>query len=595
MTFPFLDQLNKEQREAVTHTLGPSIILAGAGSGKTRVLTYKAMYLIESGAAAPDEILMLTFTNKAAAEMKKRILNTIDLTKKPEFITAQTFHSFCASTLRRNGRPDSGDRDFTILDTDDQKDLLKDIIIEHGKSSSLKPGTLLYAISEAKNKLVSPHDLLEQSRDFFQEQIAKLYGQYQKRLQEVRGIDFDDLLMETVQLITENTKVRLYFQNRFKQVLVDEYQDTNHAQYLLAKLLSEKRRNITIVGDFSQSIYSWRGADFHNLEKFKTDFEDAITFHLEQNYRSTQPILDVAFQIISKNETHPILKLWTNKKKGEEIHIMSLENAEEEALYIVNKIRTLKEMESIPLSEIAILYRTNAQSRLFEEVCLHLGIPYKIFGGTRFYERKEVKDVLAFVRYLKNDSDATALKRIYSLGKRRAEKVLFAISKLKKDEKPGEILQTLLNNTPYLDLYDEHDPEDSPRLENIKELVSVAYSFTTLNDFLDSVALIESGYELPVEDVDRLNMMTLHAAKGLEFDAVFLPGLEEGLLPHSRSTESREELEEERRLLYVGVTRARKFLYITYAARRAVYGRYQYTMPSQFLTESGLVESKEFF
>ncbi|MEK9179005.1 MAG: UvrD-helicase domain-containing protein, partial [Patescibacteria group bacterium] len=387
--------------------MGPSIILAGAGSGKTRVLTYKAMYLIESRACLPDEILMLTFTNKAAAEMKKRILNTIQGSKKPELITAQTFHSFCATTLRRNGRPSSTDRDFTILDTDDQKDLLKDIITESGKSSSLKPGTLLYAISEAKNKLISPHSLMEQSTDFFQEQIAKLYGQYQKRLQEVRGIDFDDLLVETVQLITDNTQVRLYFQNRFKQVLVDEYQDTNHVQYVLAKLLSEKRRNITIVGDFSQSIYSWRGADFHNLEKFKIDFTDAVTFHLEQNYRSTQPILDVAFSIISKNESHPILKLWTNKKKGEEIHIMSLENAEEEALYIVNKIRTLKEMESIPLSEIAILYRTNAQSRLFEEVCLHLGIPYKIFGGTRFYERKEVKDVLAFVRYLKNDSDAT--------------------------------------------------------------------------------------------------------------------------------------------------------------------------------------------
>ena len=359
---------------------------------------------------------------------------------------------------------------------------------------------------------------------------------------------------------------------------------------MIAKLLSAKNRKITVVGDFSQSIYSWRGADFHNLEKFENDFPDAKVFSLEQNYRSTQPILDFAYNVISKNSTHPILKLWTLRREGEQIEIVPQGSAESEAQFVVDKVQELNLRGDYNLEQFAVLYRTNAQSRLFEEVCLNRGLPYKIFGGVRFYERKEIKDVLACLRYFNNPKDKVSLKRIEKLGKRRSAKILTVIAKLKPEAKPQELIQTLLKDSPYLELYSDTDPEDVARMENIQELVNVSYNYTTLSQFLDTVALIESGYEFGSQTGDKINLMTMHAAKGLEFPVVFMVGVEEGILPHARSANSEEELEEERRLFYVAVTRAKDKLFLTFTEKRLVYGRLQYNMPSQFLTENNLVE-----
>ncbi|MFA6005359.1 MAG: UvrD-helicase domain-containing protein [Patescibacteria group bacterium] len=585
----FLNDLNPEQQSAVQHVKGPSVILAGAGSGKTRVLTYKAMYLLKTAQVNPMNILMLTFTNKAADEMKKRIRTQIDSYLRPELITAQTFHSFCAYLLRKQGLYETRSRDFAIFDDQDQHDLAKDIIKEGLIQTHLKPAALLNEVSRAKNILLTPADLMDQATDFFKEQTAHFYVAYQEKLKELNAVDFDDLLLETVKLLREDEAVRAHYHNRFEFILVDEYQDTNHSQYMLTKLLAEKDRNITIVGDFSQSIYSWRGADFHNLEKFQSDFPESVTFNLERNYRSTQPILDVAFSVISQNTSHPILKLWTVRKKGEEVEVVKLSSAEDEAAFVLNKIQTLHNDDQ-PFANVAILYRTNAQSRMLEEVCLHKGIPYKIFGGVRFYERKEVKDVLAFIRCIVNKKDTLSQNRILKLGKRRGQKILSILAEQSAEQKPGPLIQKILLAVPYLDIFDDHDPEDAARLENIRELESVAFNFETLAEFLDTVALIETGYDFKDESVDKITMMTLHAAKGLEFDTVFIVGLEEGILPHTRSASNVEELEEERRLFYVGITRARRKLFITYAEQRMIYGRTQYNIPSQFLTESGLVE-----
>jgi len=585
-----LASLNKEQREAVTYAAGPSIILAGAGSGKTRVLTYKAMYLLENLKILPENILMLTFTNKAADEMKQRIRTQIAPSLHPEEITATTFHSFAALILRRYGLPGSGKRNFVIFDDADQKDLLKDLI----KDSKLKihqtPSSILYKISLAKNQLIRPEEAVKEAGNFYEEIFAALYAEYQKRLRLNNALDFDDLLNETVYLLEEKPNLLKYLEDQYRYLLIDEYQDTNHSQYMIAKTLAKKNRQITIVGDFSQSVYSWRGADFHNLEKFQEDFKEAKVFSLEQNYRSTQPILDFAYKIISQNTTHPILKLWTAKQIGEDVEIVPQETAENEALFVLGKVQELNLKGEYNLEDFVILYRTNAQSRIFEEICLNQGVPYKIFGGVRFYERKEIKDILAFLRYLHNSEDKVSLKRIEKLGKKRSQQILKALTKLDPASQPQTLIQDLLKNTPYLELFSETDPEDMGRLENIQELVNVSYNYPTLTQFLDTVSLIETGYEMGNQTGDKISLMTLHAAKGLEFGVVFIVGLEEGILPHSRSANSLEELEEERRLFYVGITRAKERLYLLYTNRRLVYGRLQFNMPSQFLGQEGQLE-----
>lgn len=588
MDFSFLNFLNEEQQQAVKYTLGPSLILAGAGSGKTRVLTYKAMYLLLNKEALPENILMLTFTNKAADEMRERI--RLEITKKtPQEITATTFHSFSAKLLRRHGAPSTNSTDFIIFDETDQKDIIKDILKQKLPRTNFSPSSILHKISQAKEQLLNPEDLLKSNMDIFTETIVEVYKHYQQKLKNINALDFDDLLFETVKLFQQQPKLLAYYQNRFRYILVDEYQDTNHAQYQLAKLLSCTHKNITIVGDFSQSIYSWRGADFKNLEKFQKDFDNVKVFTLQRNYRSNQHILNLAYTIISQNTTHPILKLWTNNKSGDEPEIFFLEDAEDEANFVINKIFTLVKNQQCCLKDICVLYRTNAQSRAVEEALLSIGLPYRIYGGTRFYERKEIKDIISFLRLVYNPKDEVSLQRIKKLGKHRSNKILEVLVKQKLDAEPGKIIQNILDKSPYLKLYNQEDPEDSARLENIKELINVAYNFKSLPEFLDTVALIEAGYELKNDSIDKLNLLTLHAAKGLEFKIVFIIGVEEGILPHNRSSSNLAELEEERRLFYVGITRAKEKLFITYTEKRRVYGRLQYNLPSQFLTETGLV------
>ncbi len=590
MSVSFLQKLNKEQQNAVVFIDKPSIILAGAGSGKTRVLGYKAAYLLSEAKVSPEALLMLTFTNKAADEMKQRVQKYIDPALKPELITATTFHSFAVLVLRRFGLPHTRERQFVIFDDNDQKDLLKQIIKEADLKTKITVNSLLYRIGLAKNQLLTPDQLEKQALNVYDEVIVDVYRRYQKELRENNALDFDDLLNEMVYLLQQEPLILAKLQDQYQYLLIDEYQDTNHSQYLMAKLLAQKNKQITIVGDFSQSIYSWRGADFTNLEKFQRDFADAQVFNLEQNYRSTQPILDFAYNVISQNTTHPILKLWTEKRSGEEIKIVPLENAEAEAMFVVHKIQELNFSGDYSLEDFAVLYRTNAQSRLFEEVCLSAGLPYKIYGGVRFYERREIKDILAFLRYLHNPKDKVALKRIMKLGQKRGKLILKTIAKQKAEDKPEQIIQAILKESPYMHLYSSSDPEDASRIENIQELVNVSYNYDTLGQLLDTVALIEAGYEFKDGQGEKIHLMTLHAAKGLEFGVVFIVGVEEGILPHSRSIESVAELEEERRLFYVGITRAKDLLFLTYASRRYLYGRAQYNLPSQFLGETAYPE-----
>lgn len=578
----FLKDLNSQQQKAVLHTDGPTIILAGAGSGKTRVLTYKVVYLINEKHIVPENILMVTFTNKAANEMKERMQRFLHTGSKP-LIT--TFHSLCAKILRVDGKFIGLSQRFAIYDSPDQLDVIKQAMQAKGISvKEIKPSAVLGAISGAKNELITPHEYLSMARGYFQQTVAELYIAYQKILLENEALDFDDLIFKTVILFQKTPDILEKYQNKFHYILIDEYQDTNRAQYVLTKLLAKKRQNVCVVGDFSQSIYSWRGADFRNLSKFKDDFSHVITLSLDQNYRSTQKILDAATSVIAKNTTHPVLSLWTENDRGENITIYEARNEQDEATFVTKFIQEHPDQ----INNIAILYRTNAQSRVFEEVLLHQGIPYILVGGTRFYERKEIKDVLAYLRVLVNPKDSVSLKRIEKLGKGRMQRFLDYQANLQTIEGIDtlDLLDAVIRATNYLDLYDEHDEEDRQRLENIKELRSVALNFPNLSEFLENVALIEQEY-IPngVQKNNAVTMMTLHAAKGLEFPIVFMVGMEEGLFPHSRALMDRHELEEERRLCYVGMTRAKEKLFMTYARRRLFFGQKSSSTISRFVME----------
>ena len=589
MNQDFLKDLNQEQKEAVLQTKGPIIILAGAGSGKTRVLTYKVIYLIKEKSIDPFNILMVTFTNKAANEMKERVQ------KMGTSPTVATFHSLCAKILRVEGKHIGLFPQFAIYDTQDSLDAIKEAMKKLDISiKDYKPSSILANISQAKNELISDSDYLKYARGNFQEKVAKIYPQYQKILSENHALDFDDLLSKTVLLFENNSQILEKYQNRFQYILIDEYQDTNRAQYTLTKYLAKKWNNICVVGDFSQSIYSWRGADFTNLNKFKEDFKNTKTFSLSQNYRSTQKILDAASSVISKNTTHPVLKLWTKNPQGEEVVIFEAKNEQNEIEFIVNILDEFK----IPFSDVAVLYRTNAQSRVLEEVFLHNSIPYILIGGTKFYERKEIKDVLSYLRNLDNQNDKISLKRIEKIGKRKMEKFLTLRDSFDKlNSQTIDILDKVIRQTEYLSLYDPEDEEDRERLENIKELRSVALEFPSLTNFLENVSLVEQEYpsatlgagmpdgSVSGEKKDAVTLMTLHAAKGLEFPYVFMIGMEEGLFPHSRSLMDKNELEEERRLCYVGMTRARKRLFLTYARRRIFFGQKTSNIVSRFILE----------
>ncbi|MGA2911028.1 MAG: UvrD-helicase domain-containing protein [Candidatus Levyibacteriota bacterium] len=583
-----LSILNEEQKKAVMSTEGPCLILAGAGSGKTRVLTYRAAYLIDKGVPS-ENILLTTFTNKAAGEMKTRITKLLSLEHS---VLISTFHALCAKILRIDGQRIGIPKNFLIYDEQDQKDAIKQAFEILGISiKEYKPSSILNSISGAKNELISESEYPQFARGHFQEIVAKTYLVYQKILQENGALDFDDLILKTVELFRKEPEILQKYQNKFMYILVDEYQDTNHAQYLLTKMLSQKWNNICVVGDFSQSIYSFRGADFLNLAKFKDDFKNVKTFSLSQNYRSTQKILDAASAVISKNNTHPVLKLWTENETGEEVIVRECLNEQKEGEFIVNQILKLR-YENLNLNnyDFCVLYRTNAQSRAIEEIFIHHSIPYVLIGGTKFYERKEIKDVLSYLKVLANPKDKVSLKRIEKLGKGRLTKFLKFQQNFRPDSPTIETLDNVIKATDYLSLYDEKDEEDEQRLENIKELRSVAIVFTQLDQFLENVSLVEQEY-MPDHIKDEkgkknaVNMMTLHAAKGLEFKVVFMVGMEEGLFPHSRSMMDKNELEEERRLCYVGMTRAREKLFLTYCRKRLFFGQKTTNIVSRFILE----------
>lgn len=572
--------LNEKQREAVEYTNGPSLILAGAGSGKTRVLTSKVMHLITTCNINPLNICMVTFTNKAAEEMKKRVGREIG------FIG--TFHSLCVRILRKYGMEIGIDPFFSIYDDDDQKEIMKEILRDV-QDEQVSVSYVLNRISEAKNNMMNADTYKNYVSGRFAQVIIRAFKKYEKVLEKNNALDFDDLLVKTVLLFKQSDFILKKYQSLFRYILIDEFQDTNFVQYTLSKLLASKNKLITVVGDFSQSIYSWRGADMMNLSHFKQDFQEAQTFYLLENYRSTQQILDYAYGVISKNGTHPILNLRSTRNQGSSVTVKDLINDEYEALYIATEIEKIT--QNVPYSSIAVLYRTNAQSRSIEETLLHYGIPYVLIGGTRFYQRKEIKDILSYMRLLVNYEDELSKKRVIKIGKKRYEQFLEYRKELSKDLETTptvDIMENILRITEYLHIFNHENPEDLGRLENIKELKGVAISYPNIIQFLEQVALVESEYsedEKKNKNKSGVFLMTLHQAKGLEFPYVFISGVEDGILPHSRSVYDNESLEEERRLFYVGITRAKDKLYITYAKKRFFFGKRGYSVKSRFLEE----------
>lgn len=601
--------LNKEQKEAVTYTNGPLLVLAGAGSGKTKVLTHRVAYFISKGLIKPENALLLTFTNKAAGEMRERIKSLLAKTGLPAetLVQAGTFHAFCAKVLRIEGENIGIPNNFVIYDEQDQKETVKDIMEEFNLSTDqYNPASILNGISEAKNMMLSPAEYLNFVRSEWQEVAAKVYVEYEKRLKETGALDFDDLLIKTVVLFKNVPEVLEKWQSRLTHIFVDEWQDTNKIQYVLTKLLVGTGNNITAVGDASQSIYSWRGADYRNINYLMRDYPDIKVVNLEQNYRSTRNILDAANLVISKNTSHPILKLWTQKDKGGKIKLYAARNGFDEAEFVVNTINQLSN-NSIKYSDFAVLYRTNAQSRVLEESFLHNGIPYMLVGGVKFYDRKEIKDVLAFIRYLTNPKDKVSKNRIEKIGIRRFEKLEEFRKTLSEPGEPNglnslttlDILDAVIQKTDYLALFQRESEENIARLENLKELRSVATEFPEINEFLENVTLTETSQDSSkhiagsLQEKDSVTLMTLHAAKGLEYPIVFIVGMEEGLFPHSRSLMDTGQMEEERRLAYVGITRAKDQLYLTYANSRLYFGERISNPPSRFIMDipENLLES----
>ncbi|HUV72637.1 MAG TPA: UvrD-helicase domain-containing protein [Clostridia bacterium] len=590
-----LANLNPKQQEAVTYEGSPLLILAGAGSGKTRALTYRAAYLILEKAVTADNILMLTFTNKAAGEMKERLWRLITGGKSSDKTLpfAGTFHSFCAKVLRTKGHFLGIPPNYVIYDEQDQKEALKEVIKKLGLSpKNYQPNSVISTISQAKNELISELEYPQYAHGPWQKAVAQIYLDYQQLLRHNQAVDFGDLLFKTVNLFKNFSEVLGQYQNQYCYLLIDEYQDTNRAQYVLSKLLSKRERQLTVVGDASQSIYGWRGANFRNLINLKSDFPDLKIINLEQNYRSTQNILNVAYSVIRQNTSHPILKLWTKNKTGEKAYLYEASSESKEAEFIVNQIARLS--GRYHLRDFAILYRTNAQSRVLEEFFLHAGIPYILVGGTRFYQRKEIKDVLAYLRIIANPKEALSHKRIEKLGKGREQQFLDWLEKLKAKTNPSQVdtlvlLDGALKAADYLSPYDPEIPEDLARLENIKELRSVAAQFPQLSDFLENVSLVEQEQQSAkpsLEDKGKaVTLMTFHAAKGLEFPIVFMVGMEEGLFPHSRSLLDKNELEEERRLCYVGITRAKEKLFFVHTRRRLFFGQRSSNEISRFLLD----------
>ncbi len=638
----FLASLNSEQREAVLHTDGPLLILAGAGSGKTRVIACRIAHLIASGQAGPAEVLAVTFTNKAAEEMRERVASLLGAGTGGLWIS--TFHSLCARLLRREAPAIGLPRDFVIYDSSDQfaaiKQVLRDLQID---DSVFQPRAALSRISHAKNRMVS--DAASASRfDFRSEQISRIHTAYAAALEAAGALDFDDLLLKTVELFERAEDVRLRYSSRFRFVMVDEYQDTNRPQYLLMRRLAEVHRNLAVVGDPDQSIYAWRGADIRNILDFERDFPNAATVRLERNYRSTQVILDAASAVIANNRSRKEKRLWTDVTGGDPVTVVRCLDELEEADYVARTARSLLGADGQAMA--AVLYRTNAQSRVIEDALRRVNLPYQIVGGVRFYERKEVKDTLAYLKLLLNPQDDVSLRRVINVPARGVGKgviesldalrgsdgpamplldgggtrplwtclvagldagafpnraaaslrgfrdLILALTAVSRQEPPSVTISKLLDQSGYLqDLREDRSEESQARIENLAEFVSAAREYETrepepsLAGFVDRVSLLSDADESDGSEHARVLLMTLHSAKGLEFPAVFLTGLEEGLFPHSRSADEDDDLEEERRLCYVGMTRARVRLFLSHASRRRVFGEYRATEPSRFLAE----------
>jgi DNA helicase-2/ATP-dependent DNA helicase PcrA len=596
----FEKDLNPAQLEAVQSTEGPVLILAGAGSGKTRCLTYRLAYLIEKKGVAPENILAVTFTNKAANEMKERVAKLVGQT--PPWMG--TFHAISARILRKDGPTIGLSANFVIYDEDDQIHLVKEAMEKLDiNTKNFSPKTILNTISSAKNELLTPSAYGGFARGLVQEVAAKVYEAYQRQLRENNALDFDDLLMEVVRLFEEEPKILDKYQRQFRYILIDEYQDTNHAQYRFAKLLANSHQNICVVGDASQAIYGWRGADFRNIVDFQKDYPQAKVFNLEQNYRSTKNILETAYAVISKNRTHPILKLWTENASGNAPIVYEARHELDEAQFVIRMIEKYAHTGQA-FRDFAVLYRTNAQSRVLEEELLRAAIPYKLVGGTRFYERKEVKDILAYLRLIANPKDRISYKRVVNVPPRgigpaqlktggpkikEFEDLLEELRAKARDLTTLEVMDLVTSVTGYIKWLDDGSVESSARVENVKELRSVAAEFPELSAFLENVSLVEQEYlpDQPTkgEHADAVTLMTAHAAKGLEFPIVFIVGLEEGLFPHSRALGDANEMEEERRLAYVGITRAKKQLFLTYARERLYFGSRSAGTISRFIVD----------
>ncbi|HAG10736.1 MAG TPA: DNA helicase PcrA [Desulfotomaculum sp.] len=628
-----LDGLNENQAEAVKYINGPLLVLAGAGSGKTKVLTTKIAYLLKEMRISPFNVLAITFTNKAANEMRERVAAAVPDAARDIWIL--TFHAACVRILRRQAYFLGYNGDFVIYDDADRQTLLKDCLKElNYDNKKFSPRAVGAVISRAKNNLMDSEEFKEQANGFYELKVAEIYEFYQSRLLKNNALDFDDLIMQTVRLFEQNPSILAYYQNKFRYILVDEYQDTNTAQYVLVKLLAAAHRSLFVVGDPDQSIYGWRGANIRNILNFEKDYHDARIIKLEQNYRSTQVILDVANEVISNNSSRKEKDLWTAEGQGTPVMLYLGPDEHQEAQFIADRIRSIREHSGANYRDFAVLYRTHAMSRVVEEIFLREMIPYTIIGGLKFYDRKEIKDLLAYLRLLVNPADTVSLSRVINMPKRGVGEasfqklssfaleqniailevlersaripgltskvrqaclsladVLNKISQEKEMMNVTEITQRILQQTGYWqELVSENTVESRTRQENLKEFMSVTKEFDkyaghgSLSVFLAEMAL-SSDIDWYKDTGDQVVLMTLHSAKGLEFPNVFLIGLEEGVFPYSRSLDEQFELEEERRLCYVGITRAKRQLYLTHCWQRTLYGVTRFNKPSRFLEE----------
>lgn len=628
----FLVGLNAEQCRAVTTTEGPLLIQAGAGSGKTKTLTHRIAYLIGTGRATPYNILAVTFTNKAAREMRERLSSLLgrDADDRSFLPYMGTFHSICVRLLRRDGDYVGVPKNFVIFDETDRLATVKQICRELSvDEKSYPPRQIVSLISSAKNELMSPEEYVGTATSPLERIAADVFPRYQKALHNAGALDFDDLISKTVKMLKDHPEVRARWQSQFRYSMIDEYQDTNAAQYQLISLLVSEQRNLAVVGDDWQSIYSWRGADFRNILRFEQDYKDCTVIKLEQNYRSTKHILDAAHAIISKNAQRSDKRLWTDAGNGQPVKMIPVGNERVEGEAIVRRIQQRVDAGLRNYNDFAILYRTNAQSRSLEEACLHYGIPYRIVGGQRFYDRKEIKDVIAYVRLLYQPEDRASFERIVNVPGRgigakslqtlfewqeykefslletlstigecegitpKAKKALqdfagliYDLRELIDNTPVASILDSLIRKTGYMAHLDDRTPQGEARQENVRELLSVAKEYQELGieGFLEEVALVSEA-DTGNQDGQAVTLMTLHAAKGLEFPVVFMAGMEETIFPHSRSLYDQSEMEEERRLCYVGMTRAREELYMLYSSSRMLYGGVQHNPPSRFLSE----------